>query len=468
MLYGGVGEGDQNYEAAIRFGTQFNSYGSGRVYAKATESDQGVYLDADQSTNNGIFSPGDSAYDDGNQQQAGFRIDLDVAANALLTIQGDIYSAEYNNIRATQPRNNTVDANGRNFIINWNQQSTFSNINFKFFYDFTKRTDLVFEEQTDIYDLDFQHSLSFDRHILTWGLGYRHTSDDTMKTETGVFTLNPASLSDDLYSGFIQDQIELEKNLLFLTIGSKIERNDFTGDEYQPTLRLLWKQSERTTLWGSLTRAVRTPTRAELHAELVFCDPSLPGCVQPVGDPEKDSENVLASEIGYRSQLTSNTLVDLALFNNNYHDTDDATGRTNTYGLELLSKYIFSKDWHLEASYTYHQGERQNNDVEINDSRIPKNTFHFRSFWNINLQWEFDALFFYASAIDAPNEAPGLEDITRLDLRLGWNPSKSLRTTLFISNVFDDIQGEALDLVRINTGTGRGIFLSVTLSLDQE
>jgi len=468
MLYGGIGDGDQHYEAGIRLGSQLKNIGHGRVYAKARESDQGVYLDTDQSTNDGFFNPGNDAYDDGNQQQAGFRMDFDVATNSLLTVQGDVYSAEYHNIRVTQPRENTVDAKGGNIIINWNQQSAISSINFKFFYDYTERVDLVFEEQQDIYDFDFQHSRSFERHTLTWGLGYRHTADDTMKTDTGIFALNPASLSDDLYSAFIQDQIELEEDQLFLTIGSKFEHNDFTGEEYQPTLRLLWKQSPQATLWGSVTRAVRTPTRAELNAELVFCDPGLPGCVQSISDPDKKSESVIASEIGYRSQLTSNALLDLALFNNNYHDTDEAGGATNTYGFEILSKYIFSDDWRIEGSYTYHRGEKQNNGTEVNNNTIPKNTFHFRSYWNIRPQWELDALFYYASAIDAPVAAPDLEDMTRIDLRLGWNPYKALRTALSVTNLLDDIHGEALELQRINTGTGRGIFLSMAYSFERK
>jgi iron complex outermembrane receptor protein len=466
MLYGGYGTGKQKYEAAIRIGGQFKKSSFGRIYVKRTKSDHGVYLDVGQSSNDGFFPVGTEAHDDGEQDQAGFRIDTELDTNSTLTFQGDIYNAEYNNTRVSQPRENTVDATGGNIILTWNQQSDLSSIKLKFFYDYTKRLDLVFEDQRDIYDLDFQHSRIFERQTLTWGLGYRHIADDTMKTDTGFFSLNPSSLSDDLYSAFIQDQIEISKEILFLTIGSKFEHNDFTGYEYQPTLRLLWKKSAHTVFWGSLTKAVSTPTRSELHGELIFCDPSIPGCVQPIGDPEADSEYVIASELGYRSQLTVNTLVDLAIFNNNYNNTDDIDGKTNTHGLEILSKHIFSKDWKIEASYTYHQGERRVNGTEENNNAIPKNTFNFRSFWNINTHWEFDALLFYASHIDAPVAAPGLKDIRRLDLRVGWNPNKSLRSSLSVTNVLDYIQGEALELTRVNTGTGRGIFFSLEYSFD--
>ncbi|WP_455206804.1 TonB-dependent receptor plug domain-containing protein [Kaarinaea lacus] len=466
LLYGGYGTGDREYEAGIRFGSQLANYGSGRVYAKSSASEKGIYLDADQSTNDGFFPPGSDAFDDGTQDQAGFRIDLEFSGDATLTIQGDVYNADYNNLRVRQPHENTVAAKGRNIIVNWNKHSGLSSFNIKLFYDYTKRIENIFEEQRDIYDLDFQHSQKFERHILTWGLGYRYTSDDTMQAPMGVFTLDPASLSDNLYSAFIQDQIELSKNLVYLTIGSKFENNDYTGYEYQPTLRLLWKQSTQTTLWGSITRAVRTPSRAELHGKLIVCDPIDPNCVINIGSPNQDSDSVIASEIGYRTQFTESTLFDLALFNNNYDDAIENSGQINTYGVEALIKYIFSKDWRLESSFAYHKGTRDDNGNEVNNNRIPKNTFHFRSFWNFQPNWEFDALFYYASHLDVPIVAPKLKDTTRLDLRLGWNPNNALRTTASITNVFDQVQGEALELQRINTGTGRGIFIAVEYSFN--
>jgi len=44
---------------------------------------------------------------------------------------------------------------------------------------------------------------------------------------------------------------------LRVTIGTKYEHSDFTGVEYQPNLRVLWKASEAHTLWAAVSRAVR-------------------------------------------------------------------------------------------------------------------------------------------------------------------------------------------------------------------
>ena len=47
---------------------------------------------------------------------------------------------------------------------------------------------------------------------------------------------------------------------LFVTVGSKFERNEFTGLEVQPTVRARWS-APRHSVWGAVSRAVRVPTR---------------------------------------------------------------------------------------------------------------------------------------------------------------------------------------------------------------
>jgi iron complex outermembrane recepter protein len=56
-----------------------------------------------------------------------------------------------------------------------------------------------------------------------------------------------------------------------MTLGSKIEHNDFTGFEIQPDARLLWRLQERQSVWLAASRAVRIPSRSDLH--IVFPAP---------------------------------------------------------------------------------------------------------------------------------------------------------------------------------------------------
>jgi iron complex outermembrane recepter protein len=113
------------------------------------------------------------------------------------------------------------------------------------------------------------------------------------------------------------------KERLRLTLGSKFEHNDFSGFEFQPNVRLLWTLHERHTLWGSVSRAVRTPSRVEddIRVNTTTVPAGTPGNPGPlptllavVGDRAFTSEELLAYELGYRLQPTDWLFLDLATF----------------------------------------------------------------------------------------------------------------------------------------------------------
>ncbi|MBI5042193.1 MAG: hypothetical protein HZB57_13610, partial [Gammaproteobacteria bacterium] len=56
-----------------------------------------------------------------------------------------------------------------------------------------------------------------------------------------------------------------------------------------------------------------------------------------------------------------------------------------------------------------------------------------------------------------------LPSYTRLDLRLGWHPRQSLETSLWLTNLLDDIHPEQIEALKINTGVRRGLLLTITL-----
>ena len=77
----------------------------------------------------------------------------------------------------------------------------------------------------------------------------------------------PTTLNQSLYSAFVQDEIALGKDLS-LTVGSKIEHNDYTGFEVEPNARLSWMLDSSQALWGAVSRAVRTPSRINRRQRL--------------------------------------------------------------------------------------------------------------------------------------------------------------------------------------------------------
>ena len=59
-----------------------------------------------------------------------------------------------------------------------------------------------------------------------------------------------------------------------LTAGTKVEHNDFSGVEIQPTGRISWQPTPSHSAWGAVSRAVRVPTRLERDISIDLTDPS--------------------------------------------------------------------------------------------------------------------------------------------------------------------------------------------------
>src|SRR5690606_16166323 len=98
-----------------------------------------------------------------------------------------------------------------------------------------------------------------------------------------------------------------------LTLGSKLEYNDYTDLEVQPNGRLAWTVNDRHTLWGAVSRAVRTPSRIDRDFRLSVA----PG-IALIDRGTFDSEEVLAYELGWRAQPHEQLSLSLATFYNVY------------------------------------------------------------------------------------------------------------------------------------------------------
>ena len=102
-------------------------------------------------------------------------------------------------------------------------------------------------------------------------------------------------------------------------MGVKLEENDFTGFEVQPTARLLWTPDRKHSAWGAISRAVRTPSRTEDNMVYTFPPFMIPGVFPRFyGSTEAQSEKLMAYEIGYRTQATERFSWDIATFYNVY------------------------------------------------------------------------------------------------------------------------------------------------------
>ena len=108
-----------------------------------------------------------------------------------------------------------------------------------------------------------------------------------------------------------------------LTIGSKVEHNDYSAFEIQPTARVLWTPGRSTSAWGAITRAVRTPSRVETDfttASFVSASPTLT-FVRLLPNPDFQPENLVVYEVGYRARILPRLYITVSGFYNDLNDT---------------------------------------------------------------------------------------------------------------------------------------------------
>src|SRR5205085_10523733 len=112
----------------------------------------------------------------------------------------------------------------------------------------------------------------------------------------------PPTLNRSLYNVFVQDEIKLS-NSVALTVGTKVEHNDYTKFEVEPNVRLRWDVTTQQMVWGAISRAVRAPSRVDRDERLPT--PALAPTISNllIGGANFESETVTAYELGYRAQV---------------------------------------------------------------------------------------------------------------------------------------------------------------------
>src|SRR5256884_4009246 len=316
---------EERAAGGARYGSKLGDNTYYRAYAKYFDWGPSAYP----------YPSGMTAHDGWDALRGGFRADWTPTGADSLTLQGDIYQSKYGETLTVPSLNspysstfpNNGNYSGANILGRWNHSSEGSSMSLQMYYDNTTIADnSLFVDHQNIFDMDFQHGFRVgDSQQFVWGLGYRSIRD--RNDPSFSVSLRPNQLTLNHFSAFIQDEISLVDNRLRLTFGSKFEHNDFTGFEVQPNARLLWTLTPNQSVWTAVSRAVRTPALTEeglrLNSAVVPpatpANPSpLPAVVAVFGSQQFNSEDLLAYELGYRVQATSNLSLDIATFYNNY------------------------------------------------------------------------------------------------------------------------------------------------------
>jgi iron complex outermembrane receptor protein len=489
MLSGGGGNQERAFGTA-QYGGKIAGDFNYRVFTK--------YLNR---SNTPDLEQGDSSHDDWYLLHGGFRVDGNLSPVDSLTIQGDIYrgneGAEIIHTSLDPPENQNLfrraALSGGNVVGRWNH--TFSNgsdATLQFYFDRNARYGPESNEVRNTADFDFQHHQALGlRHDLMWGLGYRRSGDNTLGTID--FACLPAAKTIQIFSAFAQDEIALKPGRLSLTLGTKLEHNDFNGFDLSPSARLAWTPSARHTFWTAISRAARSPSRLDTAAYIgLAAFPGDNGTTQEAilfGNPLQEAEHVLAYEVGYRTQPAKHFSLDLATFFNTYdnlrtreHGSPFFQSASDlwvipitwgngmhgtTYGFEISTDWKVSNRWTLSPGYAFLEmhlhldaGSTDTDSALGTQGSNPQHQAQFRSHFDFGHGFSWDANAYFVGSLPAQ----AIPAYTRVDTQLGWRLGEGLDLNLVGQNLVQDHHPESNDIFTIVNASQvkRGIFARLT------
>jgi iron complex outermembrane receptor protein len=465
LVDGGGGAGERGF-AGARYGGPINSNAFYRVYATYQNHDSTVLANGDDASNSWQMA------------RAGFRTDWDPTDRNSFTFQGDGYAGWVNQVfdefdpaspSLTSTNGEVMKVSGADALSRWTHTfSDTSNFKLQMYYDYTARfAGNLFDEQRHTFDLDFKHQFALGTwNNVDWGLGYRITDDQEGDNQTISFYNDSEAIN--LYSAFAQDELTIVPGHLSLTLGSKFEENDYTGFDVQPGARLLWTPTEHQTFWASVSRAVRTPSRAE---ETVVLNQAVPTGFPPpfayaqgtlLGTNTFKNENMIAYEAGYRSEPIKNLSIDADAYWNHYDDLRSQAQLSptlyylannihgNAYGCELSATWRVLDWWRLQPSYSCLKSVLHANaangyvddySVGLDEGASPENQFMIRSSMDLPHDIRFDTGLRFVDKLEFPQA--GAPTVTvpnyfELDARLAWHINKNWDVAVIGQNMLHD------------------------------
>ena len=466
----------------VRYGGRIGARGSYRAFADGFEI--GPFLTPDHQ----------NAQDDWYRFHGGFRVDEEVSAKDSLTMEGEAVRGNAGEMVTTivslqPPVNANLDLRDRfsgwSLLGRWKRVlSPGSETTLQAYFDRSNRGDTTYGYGLNTFDVDFQHhGVWRRRQDFVWGLGYRLNSDNSAREFR--FSVNPQALTYQIFSSFVQDEIALRPDHLYVSVGTKLEHNYFNGTNLQPTARVTWAPEGRDMVWAAVSGAQRTPSRGETafrENQAVYPGPdNLPILISVFGNPAQKNEHLIATEAGFRRAWTDRLSFDSALFFNQYQDLRSGEpGATRleadpppvhllmpitianllhgeTHGIEAFASLKLADRWTLSPGYTFltMHLHRDATGLDVGtgpetEGGIPNQQAQLRSNVNLPWHWEWTTSAYFVGRLAAPKIA----SYTRLDVNLVWHPSDKMSLGVVGQNLLQGLHQEYSDS-----------FLTVTPSL---
>jgi iron complex outermembrane recepter protein len=465
---GGAGN-DTTGPMTVRYGAKARAIGAYRVFAEGFHlSELPTFV-------------GPNGHDDARLIHGGFRTDTNLSAKDSLTTEGEIYQGNAGELAFTplslMPPETTIVAlrdrySGGNLLAKWNHTfSPASTTSLQFYFDRTSRGDTTYSIGRNTFDIDFQHHLVWGaRQDFVWGLGYRVSTDDIDPTLR--ISATPQKRLTQLFNLFAQDEIAISPDRVLLTLGARVEHNDYTGFNFQPSARLVWTPDAKDSIWTAVSLADRIPARSDTDFRVNF--EALPGpgnvpiLISLFGNPNQRNEKLTAFESGYRTALTSRFSLDSTVFYNRYRDLTSVQPEPSriesnpppihllipesfgnslfgeTHGAEVFANWKVTRVWTLSPGYAFlaihlHEfANSQDGSIPGTQGGTPDHQSQLRSSVSLpwNMQWNASAYFV--------NRLPGVSipSYTRIDTGLNWRLEESLSVSLVEQNLTKSLHPE--------------------------
>ncbi len=305
-----------NSDANFRYGGDIGSNGSYRVY--------GHIKNVNASKKSTAYKETLLAASDTNKQHSiGFRADFTPNDAWDLMFQGDITKSKIGqnlraaigdahqtiafseNFKRTDSRvmariDNRISADANQMIqVSWLKQSG---------------SEIYLKEEFESIDIDYQMNFIYQSLQLDWGLSYRN--NDVASEESILLNIDKGISNIQQYGGLFQIQYSFIPDKINLTLGTKLDHNDLTGWENQPSARLIYKPIKNHLAWAAVSRSIRTPALVEFDYNFKVTGVSvadalgtntgvdmLDNLLIPSylnGNDQVESENFTSYELGYR------------------------------------------------------------------------------------------------------------------------------------------------------------------------
>jgi iron complex outermembrane recepter protein len=433
-----LGSGNQSHDISGRYGWELSEDVTARFYTKYN-----YYEELEDSDLNGD----DDSWE---KHQYGMRLDWQISESELLTAQGDFYVANQ--------FHSDTDKRGSNFVLAYDKShDDGSSTSAKFFYNgYDSESDTLLEDM-DTYDFDVQHRWEWDNHEMTLGGGYRTTHG---RYEQKGF-VNIYSDHYEFYNLYLQDKITIS-DTFSVTPGVKAEYNSYTNAEIMPSLRAAWTPNENHTVWGAISKAVRTPSFFENGSKISTGQSFGPYGVYLRGNENQISEELMAYELGYRVKPTDTVSLDFTAYYFDYdeirsYDESNFTldnvnfeaniplengAKAETYGFEAAAKWIASEDWTLSGSFTMQKmkvEEAPGVSLFDDEDAVPNYMASINSYHRITNKLGFNAAAYFQDNITAYNTGSQV----RVDLGFVYQATENLEITLHGANLTEGFTQEA-------------------------